>query len=682
MTSAVLGYVHVAAFVAYTVFAAALAVRSSRSWLTACYFLAAALTAAWSASVVLALWTSLSYRVPEIMAALRDVGWYAIMIAVLYHLGQDHVQRRVTFAVTAAILAINLLFVATQFDAGTVLGIRFDQRLTGLAELCIGFVLLENMMRNMDQDRIWAAKHLGIGLGAVLFFQALVLTPELLTNTVPAAIAVARPLLYLLVLPLFVVSAVRSPGLELRVHSSRKVIFRTAALIATGILLQGTAIASYYLRTRGGDNGTVLAILLGFGSVVGIMVALASRTFRSRVTTFINENFFSYKYDYRVEWQNFIRAVSQWQDDNVPLGVLRTMAELVDSPGGGLWVWRERWNRFMPAAHWSLDRSLAPLTPNDELLQVFADENCTFVDLSIAGAAPAAWKQRFPEAWLVVPFRYRSSLAGFALINPPRSDRKLHWEDKNLISLVALQLAAHLVQQETAQALLDARQLEQFNKRFAFILHDTKNAIGQLTLLVRNAELFGHEEEFRKDMVATLRNSVEKLQALLASLTGTPPAAVTPFVPVRVDLTKLAASFVQDRRRLGFNLQMGAFAPAVARLGDASAFVGVLEHVVANALEAAPSGTAVFVRTGGNSDSVFLTVQDNGPGMTEDFIANELFRPLRSTKKSGFGIGAYQAREIMRDLGGDVEIRSKPGEGTMVNLILPAFAPEREVMSA
>src|SRR5579864_8712514 len=104
---------------------------------------------------------------------------------------------------------------------------------------------------------------------------------------------------------------------------------------------------------------------------------------------------------------------------------------------------------------------------------------------------------------------------------------------------------------------MDARQLEQFNKRFAFILHDTKNAIGQLTLLVRNAEQFGHDEEFRKDMIATLRNSVEKLQALLASLTGGPVAGAAPAVlPASVDLEKIAAGFVQERRRMGFNLQI------------------------------------------------------------------------------------------------------------------------------
>src|SRR6266404_8114750 len=80
-----------------------------------------------------------------------------------------------------------------------------------------------------------------------------------------------------------------------------------------------------------------------------------------------------------------------------------------------------------------------------------------------------------------------------------------------------MQLAAYLVQEETAQSLADARQLEDFNKRFAFVVHDIKNTIGQLRLLVSNITKFGDVKEFRDDMVITLGNSVERLEGMLKS---------------------------------------------------------------------------------------------------------------------------------------------------------------------
>ena len=73
-------------------------------------------------------------------------------------------------------------------------------------------------------------------------------------------------------------------------------------------------------------------------------------------------------------------------------------------------------------------------------------------------------------------------------------------------------------------------------------------------------------------------------------------------------------------------------------------------------------------------DEAHLTVVDNGAGMDEDFLRHRLFRPFDSTKGAkGMGIGAYQAREYARDLGGDVEVWSAPGQGTRFCIRLPAW---------
>jgi putative PEP-CTERM system histidine kinase len=250
--------------------------------------------------------------------------------------------------------------------------------------------------------------------------------------------------------------------------------------------------------------------------------------------------------------------------------------------------------------------------------------------------------------------------------------------------LVALQLAAYLIQEETAQALADARQLEEFNKRFAFILHDTKNTIGQLSLLVRNVEEFGHNEEFRKDMTLTLRHSVEKLQALLGQLRGDAIANKTVSASTQeVDVNALVASFVRDKHKIGLDIVMDESAvPAPVGLENKHAFLSVLDLIIGNAIEAAPKGAPVTVRVGRSENSVCVTVTDKGPGMTPEFIAAQLFRPLRTTKPGGFGIGAYQAREIMRDLGGTIDVRSKVGEGTIVSLLLPTDVTQTQMARA
>ncbi len=677
---------HGAAFLGYAVFAILLAFRGARTWLTAFLLLACLMTAAWAVIVALVEWSLLPEWTAALAVPLRDGAWFALVLGVLYAAGQgNHVWRGLAVA-TACIVLIDTAFNATAADIGAVLGLPLDSRISGIVRAVMGLILVENMMRNLSRDQVWAVKLLGIGLFAVLGCELLVQLPKFLTNIPVSGLAAAPPLVFLMVLPLFVVTAVRSPALELRVHSSRTMVFRTSALIAIGILLQGMALAAYYVRSYGGDNATVLLIVLGFSGVIAVAVAIASASVRSRLMVFINENFFSYKYDYRLEWDKFIRALSTWEDRDISLRVLRTLAEILDSPGGALWVRRDRWRQFMPVASWSFRSELAPIALDDPALRSFKDESCAYLALTVAenDASSALWHERFPGAWLAVPLRYRSDLIGVALINRPRAERKLDWEDKKLVALVALQLAAYLSQEETVQALADARQLEDFNKRFAFILHDTKNTIGQLGLLVHNAEKFGHDEQFRKDMIITLRNSVEKLQDLLAQLKGTGNLKLAkPMAGENVDVTALVSDFVQEKCRQGLNVIIDKGGnPILGELTDRKAFLGVLEHVIMNAIEASPNDSCVDVRVGRRGDSVCVSVEDKGRGMTQQFIADELFRPLRTTKGTGFGIGAYQAREIIRDLGGDIDVRSKVGEGTTVTLLLPTASLEREMARA
>ena len=142
----------------------------------------------------------------------------------------------------------------------------------------------------------------------------------------------------------------------------------------------------------------------------------------------------------------------------------------------------------------------------------------------------------------------------------------------------------------------------------------------------------------------------------------------------------MVSAFVEAKRKLGLDVVLSdkAAPPMMARLADQNAFVGVLDHVVTNAIEAAPRGSPVTVSVGTANGSIRVSVADDGPGMSQKFIADQLFRPLRTTKTNGFGIGAFQAREVMRDLGGNLDVRSKVGEGTTVALSLPVAASEIE----
>ena len=664
-----------ATFVAYVFFAALVVLRGARTWLGGLLITAAGATALWAQSSVAVIYGFLPPWLEIIAGGGRDFAWLALCLGLMYRRGGNTAVWLGLLSLATVLAVLQFALDLSHIDAGTIAGVHLDGALVRVAATILGLVLVENILRNSSAAEFWSLKHLLIGLIAILAFQLVSRVPQFLTHSPDPDMIVAQPFVFLLVLPLFVVSSVRIPNLQLRVHSSRAFVFHTATLVIAGIMLQGVAVAAWYVRDFGGSNGTVLAVILLFGGAVAIAIALVSSGLRSRVRQFINENFFSLKYDYRLEWEKVIRALSLNPEQGSAERVLHTFCNLLDSPGGAIWIYRASWHQFLPAAKLGFASDFLPIPERDPRVELFRSQDKAFLALSDPAAGPAEsdWQKAFASEWIVVPLHYRSTIVGLMVLQNPRAPRSIDWEDENLVRLVALQLGAYLVQEETAQSLADARQLEEFNKRFAFIVHDIKNTIGQLSLLVRNAGQFGHEQEFRDDMVITLRNAVERLQELLTSLSTVGTNSVPGNRSKQVfDLIGFLSEFTKGKGNLGQRMILRSNCPSLElELTDITNLRRVLEHVTTNALEASAAGEAIEIFVTAETNSVQIRIADHGAGMSEQFINEELFRPMRTTRDGGFGIGAYQARELMRDLGGDIHVASKIGEGTSVTLSLP-----------
>ena len=71
-----------------------------------------------------------------------------------------------------------------------------------------------------------------------------------------------------------------------------------------------------------------------------------------------------------------------------------------------------------------------------------------------------------------------------------------------------------------------------------------------------------------------------------------------------------------------------------------------------------------------------IEVIDQGHGMSEEFVRTQLFQPFASTKETGFGIGAFEARTLIQSMGGRIEVESREGEGSRFTIPLPAGEPD------
>jgi putative PEP-CTERM system histidine kinase len=226
---------------------------------------------------------------------------------------------------------------------------------------------------------------------------------------------------------------------------------------------------------------------------------------------------------------------------------------------------------------------------------------------------------------------------------------------------------------------MNAQRFEEFNRRFAFILHDIKNLVSQLSLVTRNAERHADNPEFRADMVATLKSSVGKMNELLARLApkdGTAAAPVAAVFPLRSVLAGAVAA-----KQRGHEVRLLGPTGLMVR-GDAGGLEQALGHLIQNAVDASPADQPVTVKVGTAGERVAIEIVDKGCGMDAEFMRSRLFQPFASTKDSGFGIGAYEARTLLTAMGGELSVESRPGAGTRFIIYLPAAGAFPESISA
>ena len=225
----------------------------------------------------------------------------------------------------------------------------------------------------------------------------------------------------------------------------------------------------------------------------------------------------------------------------------------------------------------------------------------------------------------------------------------------------------------------ETRQFQSFLRLSAMLTHDLKNAITGLSMLVTNMERQFHRAEFRVDAVSSLRQATEKLGALVArlsepvrSLSGEYRRAPQPadLVPV---IRRVLAATAEPRAEF-YDIRTDLPDALVAPI-DAERIERVLENLIVNAFEAMGGrGGRLTVAAGRESDTlIYFSVEDTGPGMTEDFMHTRLFHPFATTKKRGIGLGLYTCREIVESHGGRLEVKSKLGSGTRFRVVLPSL---------
>ncbi len=466
-------------------------------------------------------------------------------------------------------------------------------------------------------------------------------------------------------------------GPRMQFSPSRAVTFRTLSLLLIGAYLASLVMVTKALALIGGDAARAGQAVFAVIGIVAAGFALPSPRLRSWLRVTATKHLFQHRYDYRQEWLRFTRTIGRGGTGSASLEerAVKALADITESPAGLLLMPNEE-ARLELTARWNWPTIAVPALAGDFMLSglmeqhnlvLALDEVRRGIDHHGEAAHVPQWLVEAEDVWALVPLIHFDRLVGVIVLARPRNPRQLDWEDFDLLRVAGQQLASYLAEQAGQQALMDASRFDEFNRRMAFVMHDIKNLVSQLSLLAANAEKHADNPAFRADMLVTLRNSADKLSALLARLGRYGSGQVSELGPIElVALSRGIAARFAGTHPVALTRET-----PVTVMGNREALEQALIHLVQNAIDASEPAMPVFLDVTAEGLHGSVEVVDSGKGMTPEFIRTGLFKPFVSSKSGGFGIGAFEARELVKAMGGRLTVESREGLGTRFAVVLP-----------
>ncbi|PKM12864.1 MAG: PEP-CTERM system histidine kinase PrsK [Gammaproteobacteria bacterium HGW-Gammaproteobacteria-3] len=542
----------------------------------------------------------------------------------------------------------------------------------------IGLVLIEQIYRNTFSEQRWAIKYFCLGLGSLFMIDFMLYSKSLLFKSLDISLWNSRGFINALVTPMLALSILRLRSNSTVLAVSRKLVFHTTLLFGLGVYLILMSVAGVYIRDYGGSWGELAQITFIFLAIVLLLILFFSGKIRARAKVYFSKHFFQYSYDYREEWIKLSKTLAKLDSVGKLAGlVVKTLEKLVQSNGGGLWLKNEQGDFYLTEQH-NLGFEPEFLFKKDTPFIRFLDAKQWVIDFMEYHKDPelyndidlSDWHSGSDHIWLIVPLLRLNSLEAFVVLTRARAPRVLNWEDHDLLKTVGMQFANALALNQTIDELSRTRQFEAYSRLSAFVVHDLKNLVAQIALIVKNAEKHKNNPEFIDDSIATLENVTHKILHIIDQLKSSHKTENKTVI----DLVNIVKDVALQQAGNQPVLQVSTSLDACPVCGEQAKMTAILGHLVQNAQDATPQNGFVKLDLSKHEDQAIIKISDNGSGMDKKFIAERLFKPFDSTKgNAGMGIGVYEARDYILKSSGQIAVESTPGQGTVFTIMLPLF---------
>lgn len=533
--------------------------------------------------------------------------------------------------------------------------------------LVVTAVQWERTLVNAAPQVFWNIKFFVVGMFLMLAVQIFYYSQALLYRTINMEFCPVRAFMFIIAGALVLFSFLKR-DLTARITVSQHVALRSITLIGVGCYLVLLAFWGEGLRYLSGSFSRSVGISLVLVSGAGLLLALFSGRVRREVKVTLLKHFYQNKYDYRTQWLLFTDKLSVSQWDEMLQAVLEVYCDTFGVTGSSLFLYDKQRQGYVVEATCRMDCKADMISLNNSLVRFMGERGWVFSvrdDISDVMQENAVFLRKHRISF-VVPLPGDAQPSGFVVLGELlKNDEDYIYEDYDLMKTYAKQAWQTIRQQTLSRELLLMREEAAVGNVATFIMHDLKNQLSALSLMTENAAFFIGNPEYQKDLVHSLDTTVKRMRSLIGNLKTFDREKV--LQRDKVDLFAL----VEDCCMQLSGKPIEISGEHVFATADRTELSKVVLNILMNALEASDDTKTVFVEVGAEDSLAFVRVRDQGCGMTQDFIRQQLFVPFQTTKPTGLGIGLFQSRQIIQAHGGKITVDSTVEAGSIVTVWLP-----------
>ncbi|MBN1306639.1 MAG: hypothetical protein JXA18_01890 [Chitinispirillaceae bacterium] len=483
---------------------------------------------------------------------------------------------------------------------------------------------------------------------------------------------------------------------EERIVIGRGMVYTSITVLFFGLFLISLGVFASAVRLLGIQfdefEGFVVLFVLLF---VGIL-SIFSTNMRTTITELSRKYIYKSKYDYR---DQLLRLHAAHQAAGDAAETIRAFIEnlryTIIVKDAFVFLRSPNENRFYRMDNPVPSLREAPALRTDSpLVRLFEENIVSAIDVGHPGPDRVKRAVETETAILgklsvshLFAIRHDDLLVGILAINTGK--RCFDSEDLMLITMFCESIGTAIFRERIERERIEQKQFESFSHMASFIVHDIKNQVATLSLVTKNARENISNPDFHSVLLRSLENCSGNLTMLIEKLKS--PPRKEQLAETEIDCNEIVTALLEQTRStlpagIAVKAAPGQLPPVRA---DSTALSYVLKNLLINAIEALGSNGVITCSTGTLSamaqddtcrfglttvdrenHKAFITVQDNGPGMSRSFIEQRLFKPFNTTKDKGIGIGLYQCKTLIETMGGRLLCWSEEGKGCRFCIVL------------